>query len=311
MKPFNTAERKQQADEAYRNIRNQYTIEDYTDWDATKVLPTGEEVRLSYNELIPPYSQRYPTMLGYVFSCIELSEVAQLLDKHFPQPDRLDEDYIADTLQEIEQIVLSNYSFTPNKLHGIDYYNGFGGGLAMDDASYAGIPTDNSKFTSRVLPNVARARQWLATIKEIKASFPSTPAPAVLPMASTTTISSAATEPSDFVGLSWLSSGADLAEVFYRMAKAGLIDLRAFREPNGKSMSKLCKNICELFQVPSGKRAAAASALKASLSKFAPEELLPGPIDEGVVYRVLDRKPGGNASAKAASAVPLPPVGEA
>ncbi|RZK39138.1 MAG: hypothetical protein EOO61_07430 [Hymenobacter sp.] len=311
MKPPTIYERVQQAEEVYQNFRKQYVTHDFTDWKATKELPSGEEVILSYNELIPPYCRRYPTMLGYIFSCIPPSEVAQVLDKHFPQPDRLDEDYIADTLQEIDDIVSSNYSFSPNRHDGIDYYNGFGGGLAMADASYAGIPTDNSRLMSKVLPNVERARQWMATIKEIKASSPPTPAPAELPMASTTATNSVASEASDSVGLKWLGKGADLAEVFYRMAKNGLIDLREFREPNGKNMSELCRNICELFQVPAGNRAAAAKALKASLSKFAPEELLPGPVDEGVIYRVLDRKPGGSTSTKAASSIPLPPVGEA
>ena len=309
MKPTTFLERFQQAEATYHSVREQFASNNFLDWVIEDKLPSGEIRERKFSDLIPPYCRRYTTMLGFIFSGISPAEVPRVLDGHFPGLDRIDLDYVRDVIQEIDDIVSSNYSFSPNSPSGVDYYNGFRGGLAMEDAGLAGQLTDNS-LMRRVLPNVERARQWVATYETtIDRTFTSSN----VSLVAGSDDESNADDISVFElpGLKWKGKGADLAEVIYRLAKAGLIDLREYRVPNGKNMSGLCRHICQLFQVSENKREAAAKNLKANLSKFAPEDLEPGPVDELVIFKVLERKPGNAASAKIAATLPLPPVGEA
>ena len=85
--------------------------------------------------------------------------------------------------------------------------------------------------------------------------------------------------------LRWHRSVADLAELFYRLAKGGFIDLSAYRQPNGGNLSALCRQVCYLFQVPPEQSKDAASALKAALNMLLREdEMQPGPVDEQLLW---------------------------
>ena len=294
VKPATILERNKQAEMAYQAIRGQFKTNDYLRWELFEEAPTGEEVQRNYDELIPPYSLRYPTMLGFVFSCIEPITVPHVLDAHFSKPDRLDCDYINDVLIEIEKIVSANYSFSPKSSDGIDYYNGCENESQMMEATYAGVNTDN-KFTELVTKNIERARKWLVRNEESLSTLKhnhDTPAADVSTSVNRVNSSAQATPTAtrEMPVIEWAGKVADLAELFYRLARAGFIDLAAHRSPEGNLLG-VCRHICQVFQVAPAHREGAAKNLYAYLSKFTPEQLTKGEIDEATLSRSTGRKP--------------------
>ncbi|MCR5889448.1 hypothetical protein LRS06_17060 [Hymenobacter sp. J193] len=307
---YSIRQRMQNAEQAYEEAKARFRSKDYTDWFEDIKLPNGEVRHHSFDDFIKPYCRRYPTMLGYIFSCIDNLEVAPVLDKHFPAFDKIDADYLDDALSEIEGIV-GAYSFSTTSNDGIDYYNGYKNESEMFNASMEGQNTDN-RFAPKVISNVARARKWAVTNPMIPVSSS--------PITDETNVHSKVVEPvlpalkpernlanGELTSLEWLGNGADLAELFYRLAKAGFINLSQFRPPNGGNMTSLCKHICQLFQVGQTpeKNDAAAVALQKALAKFATDELEPGEVDEQALWRKpIERRPGNAKSARVAKVIP-------
>lgn len=150
----------------------------------------------------------------------------------------------------------------------------------------------------------AETERW---VQEIQAkptpvgtdSKPSANTPSLTPPA-------AISPPTELPGLKWEKSVADIGELFYRLAKGGFINLREYREPNTGNLSALCRHICRLFQIPPEKSKDAAAALKAVLNTLLRGDTMEsGPVDEQLLWKKpLDRRPGNNASARVAAAIP-------
>jgi hypothetical protein len=89
--------------------------------------------------------------------------------------------------------------------------------------------------------------------------------------------------------VNWTGSVADLAELFYRLAKAGFIDLAAIRKPEGNLLG-LCRHVCQLFEFPPERREKAAKSLNAYLSQFTFEQLDKGKFEGNILSEVIGRK---------------------
>lgn len=293
-RPASTFERQKLADTYYYDMRGHFKSKDYTDWREIK-MPDGKAVAINYEDVILPYCRLYPKMLGYVFSCIDSMDVPNVLDKHFRKPDLIDIDYINDVFNDIQGVLDSNYSFSTTAQDGIDYYNGFKNESEMFHLSFENVDTSNKNLVRFVTPNLERAKKWLTRTEElIRLNLTSTKPE---PISTTTTNtgspdkqkSSAAYAPVETNTIAWQGSIADLAEVFYRLARAGMIDLATPRGPEG-NMLGVCRQICQLFQVPPKAQDGAVKNLYAYINKFSAEQLAPGPIDEAALPKAIGRK---------------------
>lgn len=288
-------------------FKKQGKSRDFTEWELDITLPDGGQKTLCSDQLIPPYCRQFPTALGYVLTYIEVKYVAETMDFYFPNPDKLDCDYLTDVLSEIDGILDVGYLFSPKAQDGIDYYCGFKNETDMFYASLEGIDTSNTKHREASLPVIERAKKWLLSAEAMILAKPapvgtdsrhSAPPPSTPPVATSL--------PMELPGLRWEKSVADIGELFYRLAKGGFIDLGEYREPNTGNLSALCRHICRLFQIPPEKSKDAAAALKAVLNTLLRgDSMEAGPVDEQLLWKKpLDRRPGNTASARVAAIIP-------
>ncbi len=268
--------------------------------------PDGEQKTLYSDQLIPPYSRRFPAALGYVLTYTEVKYAAEVMDFHFPSPDKLDIDYLTDVLAEIEGILATGYLFSPEEQDGIDYYCGFKNEHEMFNASMQGVDTSNDRHREASLPVIERAKKWLDSAEAMISAKPTPIDTDAKPSPSSPTPPFTTLPQTELPGLKWEKSVADIGELFYQLAKSGFIDLREYREPNTGNLSALCRHICRLFQIPPEKSKDAAAALKAVMNTLLRGDTMePGPVDEQLLWKKpLDRRPGNTASARVAAAIP-------
>ena len=289
-------------------FKKQGKSRDFTVWELDITLPDGSQKTLHSDQLIPPYCRQFPTALGYVLTHTEVKYVAEVMDFHFPNPDKLDCDYLTDVLNEIEGILNVGYLFSPKAQDGIDYYCGFKNDSEMFHASLDGIDTSNTRHKEASEPVIERAKKWLTgaeamSFAKLPPVGPDSRHSEITPPSTPPVASSLLTE---LPGLKWEKRVADIGELFYRLAKGGFIDLREYREPNAGNLSALCRHICRLFQVPPDRSKDAAVALKAIMNTLLRGDTMePGPVDEQLLWKKpLDRRPGNNASARVAAVIP-------
>lgn len=249
MRPTTTLGRVEQAQKQYVENSSKLKGYDFTEWKLKTTLPSGEEELLYSDQLIPPYSRRFPMALGYVLNHIEAKYVAEVLDFHFPEPDQLDCDYLTDVFEEIMGIMNVGYLFSPTAQDGIDYYCGFGGESKMFRASMDGIDTSNTREKELLIPVMERAQKWLSRAEETAAirkskqpdsskqseSPKSTPAPPQTPLI--------------LPPLEWKGTGVELAALFVELDAKGYIQLPGINNFDRTPWEKICRAIVGLFTI--------------------------------------------------------------
>lgn len=243
---------------------------------------------------VPPYCSMFPNYLAWRLTEIYLPEVLPMLKSLFPQPDLMDCQYLRDVLSKHQAMGI--HDFKP-----IELQQAPDNGISPEDDPYKEywIWGGDDKY----LLNTERLSSWLLEHEE---QLNTAKTDEKKQLVVDTLIS-----PLPFTvlpGLKWHKdrSIADIAELFYRLAKGGFIDLREYREPNDGSLSALCRHICHLFQVPPERSKDPAAALKAALSTLLRgDEMHPGPVNEQLLWeKPLDRRPGNPKSARIAAVIP-------
>ncbi|WP_125921672.1 hypothetical protein [Hymenobacter lapidarius] len=204
------------------------------------------------------YGPLYTTCLITYFGNCDVYMVRPYLNKQWKHIDIIDLEYLKGVFAEIRlRIVEASTSLLGRKNY------------------YCSILDRFVDCDKRVVANCELAELWL---EEKRQSMNQTSIQLPSPVRN---------DPSS---LNWTGSVADLAELLYRMARGGFIDLAAHRGPDG-NLSALCRHVCQLFQVPPTASKNAATALSTYLSKFTPEQLSQGHVDEEVLSKANGRKP--------------------